>query len=73
MAIMTGMVMSALGQRTVSGHVISGDDNQPIIGATVLVKGTNQGTSTDLDGNFVLKDVPSSVNTLVVSFVGMVT
>ncbi|MDE5793342.1 MAG: TonB-dependent receptor [Muribaculaceae bacterium] len=73
MAIMTVMVMSALGQRTVSGHVISGDDNQPIIGATVLVKGTNQGTSTDLDGNFVLKDVPSSANTLVVSYVGMVT
>lgn len=73
MAIMTVMVMSALGQRTVSGHVISGEDNQPIIGATVLVKGTNQGTSTDLDGNFVLKDVPSSANTLVVSYVGMVT
>ncbi|MDE6697644.1 MAG: TonB-dependent receptor [Muribaculaceae bacterium] len=73
MAVMTAIVMSALGQRTVSGLVISGEDNQPIIGATVLVKGTSLGTATDLDGNFVFKDVPSSANTLVVSYVGMVT
>ncbi len=73
MAIMTVVVMSALGQRTVSGHVLSGEDNQPVIGASVLVKGTSLGTATDLDGNFVLKNVPDNAKTLVVSYIGMVT
>ena len=41
----------------VTGTVTSGDDGEPIIGATILVKGTNIGTITDLDGNFSL-DVP---------------
>ena len=70
---MTVFVMSALAQRTVTGHVISGEDNQPVIGATVLVKGSSLGTATDLDGNFILKDIPSSAKTLVVSYIGMVT
>ncbi|MDE6380048.1 MAG: carboxypeptidase-like regulatory domain-containing protein, partial [Muribaculaceae bacterium] len=73
MAIMTVFVMTALGQRTVSGQVISGEDNQPVIGASVLVKGTSLGTATDLDGNFTLKDVPATAKTLVVSYIGMVT
>lgn len=35
----------------VTGSVTSGDDGEPIIGATILVKGTSIGTITDLDGN----------------------
>ena len=73
MAIMTVFVMTTLGQRTVSGQVISGEDNQPVIGASVMVKGTSLGTATDLDGNFILKDVPSDAKTLVVSYIGTVT
>ncbi|MDE6631567.1 MAG: SusC/RagA family TonB-linked outer membrane protein, partial [Muribaculaceae bacterium] len=73
MAIMTVFVMSTLAQRTITGHVISGEDNQPVIGASVLVKGTSLGTATDLDGNFMLKDVPTTAKILVVSYIGMVT
>ncbi len=58
--------------RVITGKVIFADDNEPIIGATLLVKGTQIGTSTDLDGNFSLQ-VPSSATTLVVSYVGMAT
>ncbi len=58
-------------QRTVNGVVVSADDNQPIIGASVIIKGTQTGVATDLDGKFRLS-VPNSA-TLVVSFVGMKT
>ena len=56
----------------VTGTVISADDGEPIIGASVIVKGTTIGTVTDFDGNFSLS-VPSSARTLVVSYVGMVS
>ena len=56
---------------TVSGVVISDEDGQPVIGASVLVKGTMLGTATDIDGNFSITSVPSSAKTLLVSFVGM--
>ena len=44
----------------VTGVVISEEDGQPVVGASVLVKGTTQGTITDVDGNFNLSNVPSS-------------
>ncbi len=71
MAVMTAVIASALGQRTASGYVYTVNDDQPVIGATVLVKGTTLGTSTDLDGNFVIKNIPASANKLVISYVGM--
>ncbi len=55
---------------TVTGQVI-GSDGEPVIGATILAKGTSNGTSTDLDGKFSLK-VPQG-STLVVSYVGCKT
>ena len=57
----------------VTGVVISDEDGQPVIGASVQVKGTQQGTITDVDGKFTLSNVPSSAGTLVISFVGMHT
>jgi TonB-linked SusC/RagA family outer membrane protein len=58
--------------RSVSGSVFSADDGQPVIGATVKVKGTTVGTITDTDGKFKI-NVPESEKTLVISFVGMKT
>ena len=55
----------------VTGVVISEEDGQPVIGASVLVKGTQIGTVTNIDGKFELPNVPSSAKTIVVSFVGM--
>ncbi len=52
----------------VSGTVTMATDNAPIIGASVLVKGTSTGTITDLDGNFRLE--ATSDATLVISYVG---
>lgn len=48
---------------TVKGTVVSSENGEPVIGATVLVKGTATGTVTDPDGRFELT-VPSSVRTV---------
>ncbi len=55
---------------TVTGEVI-GSDGEPVIGASVLVKGTSNGTATDIDGKFSLS-VPKGA-TLVISYVGCTT
>lgn len=55
----------------VTGHVISDEDGLPVVGASVLVKGTTMGTVTDIDGNFVINNVPNTAKTLVISFIGM--
>ena len=55
----------------VTGNVTSEEDGLPVVGASVLVKGTTVGTVTDIDGNFTLTNVPSSAGTLVISFIGM--
>ena len=57
----------------VTGTVISEEDGLPVVGASILVKGTTVGTVTDMDGKFTLSNVPSSAKTLVVSFIGMAT
>lgn len=53
---------------SVTGTVVNNSDGEPLIGATVLVKGTTTGTSTDVDGTFALKAPAGS--TLVVTYVG---
>ena len=57
----------------VTGNVISSEDGLPIVGASVLVKGTTVGTVTDIDGNFTITNLPASAKLLQVSFIGMQT
>ena len=57
-------------ERTITGTVVD-EDGLPLPGVTVLVKGTNQGTQTDFDGNY---SIPANQGDLLVySFVGMKT
>jgi len=58
--------------RTVTGKVISTTDDFPIPGVTVVLKGTTQGTTTDVDGNYSL-EVAEEGGTLVFSFIGYKT
>jgi len=58
---------------TVTGVVTSADDGAPIIGASVLVKGTSVGTVTNLDGEFTINNVPTTAKTLAISYIGMTT
>lgn len=59
--------------RKVTGTVISKEDKMSVVGATVLIEGTNIGTITDIDGKFTLSNVPTSAKNIKVSFVGMAT
>jgi TonB-linked SusC/RagA family outer membrane protein len=54
--------------KPISGTVVSVADGTPIPGATILVKGTNRATTTDMDGNFTLN--ADDGETFVISFVG---
>ncbi|WP_289158304.1 TonB-dependent receptor [uncultured Muribaculum sp.] len=56
---------------TVSGTVTSAADGEPLIGVTVQVKGTSVGTTTDFDGNYVIKTEMGA--TISFSYVGMQT
>lgn len=55
----------------IKGSVTEAGSGEPLIGATVAVKGSQQGTVTDIDGNFVLNNVNSNA-TLTVSYVGYI-
>lgn len=52
------------------GVVISGDDGQPLIGATVVIKGSKSGVLTDIDGKFSIENV-SNKSLLQFSYIGM--
>jgi len=65
-------IATAQSQKTVTGTVLSSEDNSPLPGASVIEKGTTNGTSTDFDGKFSL-NVASEATALVVSFIGYVS
>lgn len=71
MLLLSVMVTHAQ-QFDVKGTIVDKKSNEPIIGASVLIKGTANGTITDIDGKFILKDAKKG-NTLVVSYVGYLT
>lgn len=58
-------------EHLVTGKVTSADDNLPLPGATIVVKGQTKGTTTDFDGNYQIKVKTNDV--LVFSYVGYVT
>ncbi|MBD5183109.1 MAG: SusC/RagA family TonB-linked outer membrane protein [Bacteroidales bacterium] len=69
--ILTCIIQASAQNRKVEGVVISASDKEPIIGATVMVKGTKIAVTTDYDGNFAITNVPASAKFLEVSYIGM--
>ncbi len=63
----------AFGQGSVTGTVLDNDSGEGLIGATVLLKGTTMGTTTDYDGSFTIEGVADGTYTVVVSFTGYET
>lgn len=61
-------VQTVMQTGTVKGQVVDAT-GEPVIGATVQVKGTTNGTITDFDGNFTLNNVPEK-GILVISYIG---
>lgn len=71
---MLGMLVSAPEAFSQSGNIsvrgnVKDNSNEPVISASVVVKGTTNGTMTDLDGNYQIANVPSN-GVLVFSFLG---
>lgn len=56
---------------TVTGSVVSATDDEPLVGVTVSVKGTTNGTVTDIDGRYVIQAAQGE--TLIFSYVGFVS
>ncbi len=72
--LLTCLLLASIGwagaqSRTISGKVVSAENEEPIIGATISVKGTTSGTISDADGAFRIS-IPSQASILVVSFIG---
>lgn len=67
LAIFSIASMSA--QKTITGVVTDADDNLPLIGVTVAVKGTTLGTITDLDGTYTIQEVSEDA-VLIFSYTG---
>jgi len=67
-AVIAATSSSILAQTTASGRVVD-EDGSPLIGVNIIEKGTNNGTTTDLDGKYRVT-VASTNSTLVFSFVG---
>lgn len=70
--LLMGLLLSVnlLAQQTKVNGVVKDNTGEPIIGANVLIKGSSEGTITDLDGNFVLSNVNVQKDVLVFSFIG---
>lgn len=72
-AVLAGLFLSfgmALAQTTISGTVVSSEDNEPIIGASVIIDGTSTGSITDIDGHFEFTS-PKPNPSITVSYIGM--
>lgn len=71
--LLVGVDFAVAQSAKVTGVVTSGDDGEPIVGASVLVVGTSIGTITDIDGRFTMTSIPKDAKELKVSYIGMTT
>ena len=62
--------MPALGQGKVAGHIEDAGNGEELIGVAVLIEGTGRGTTTDVEGNYVLLNLRPGFYTLVYSYIG---
>lgn len=60
-----------LSQAQLTGRILNKNDNQPIVGATILEKGTNNAAQSDNDGNFKITVNPSGI--VIISVIGFAT
>lgn len=72
LAVCLMTVSMAFAQQKITGKVIEKSTGEPVVGASVFVKGTSIGAPTDLNGSFTLNNVPQRGAVLRVTYVGMV-
>lgn len=62
-----------MAQNTISGQLKDADTGETLIGATIVLEATQKGTTTDIDGNFKIEDVPNGNQNLLINYVGYQT
>lgn len=67
-AVLSVFSAAAWAQTTVHGQLVDSESGEPLVGATVMVEGTTQGTVTDIDGNFKQSVAPNA--TLLFKYIG---
>lgn len=72
LVIMMSFGVSAFAQGWVVSGIVVDEDGEPLVGVSVVEKGTNNGTTTDVGGRYTIT-VSSSRATLVFSYIGMIT
>lgn len=71
LALAIGVIQGAAQVTTVRGIVTTEEDGEPVIGASVIVKGTSLGTVTDVNGRFELSGLPPSATRLLISYISL--
>lgn len=71
LALAIGVIQGAAQVTTVQGIVTTEEDGEPVIGASVIVKGTSLGTVTDVNGRFELSGFPPSATRLLISYISL--
>ena len=71
LALAIGVIQVAAQVTTVRGIVTTEEDGEPVIGASVIVKGTSLGTVTDVNGRFELSGLPPSATRLLISYISL--
>ena len=71
LALAIGVIKGAAQVTTVRGIVTTEEDGEPVIGASVIVKGTSLGTVTDVNGRFELSGFPPSATRLLISYISL--
>ncbi len=66
--IFSGLLLAQSG--SITGLVTDAENNDPLLGANVIVEGTTMGAATDINGNYAIQNVPVGAVTIMVSYIG---
>lgn len=70
--LLSGVLAGFAQNKNISGTVVDGATNEPLIGASIIATGTQIGTTSGVDGQFQLS-VPTTVKSIEVSFIGYIS
>ncbi|MGQ9642329.1 MAG: TonB-dependent receptor [Ignavibacterium sp.] len=68
--LLSANISAQNGSGDISGSVIDAVTKQPLIGANIIVIGTNYGAATDINGNYIIKNIPAEMYQLRASIIG---
>lgn len=66
----SGLTYASSGTGKIRGKVVDKESGEPLFGANVVILGTTMGASTDIDGNYIITNVPVGVYSIKASFIG---